>query len=173
MPARKVNACIRRISLVFSRVSTEQVLMSVYCRSGRGRRGPLRRRLRDRKFRYRIRVKMRTRLKLPPKLPRLACWLCCASYPHGNPNFTKSIAATLHGYGWEASASCSSISFVSKYYPFLVLPAAATYGSSRPSGLSFFDFNDGFFRYFALLYFTTSARSFTKETKKSCVYLRG
>jgi len=33
MPARKVNACIRRISLVFLRVSIEQVLMSMYCRS--------------------------------------------------------------------------------------------------------------------------------------------
>lgn len=50
------------------------------------------------------------------KLSRLACWLCRASYPHGNPNFAKSIATTLHG--WEASASCSSISFVpeSRYY---------------------------------------------------------
>lgn len=103
------------------------------------------------------------------KLPRLACWLCCcASYPHGNPNFAKSIAATLHG--WEASASCSSISFVPRVP---VLPAAGTYDSSRPSGLSFFDFDDGFFRYFALLYFTTSAHPFAKEIKRFCVHLGG
>lgn len=70
------------------------------------------------------------------KLSRFACWLCRTSYPHGNPNFAKSIEAVL-GSGWEVSSSCSSISFVPESR---CSPRVRTFESSRSSGLSFFDF---------------------------------